>query len=118
MAARSAGSPRRRSGRVHPFLRWLILGVVAYIVVGALVAVGLLVRNTQVSVYSLLAAGLIAVVFGGLLFVKAWVWSLRSWRDGCAGRAVGIAVAGGLAVVVGAGALAATIILLLTFGLG
>ncbi len=103
---------------MHPFVRYLVIGVVAMIVTGALIAVGLLGRNTQASVWSLLAAGLIAMIAGGLVFAASWIWSQRSWRSGYAGRSAAIAVVGGLAIMIAAGALAATIILLLTFGLG
>jgi hypothetical protein len=103
---------------MHPFVRYLVIGVVAMIVAGALIALALLGRNTQVSVWSLLAAGMIAIVTGALLFVEGWIWSQRSWQAGYTGRSAAIAIAGGLAIVVAAGALAATVILVLTFGLG
>jgi hypothetical protein len=103
---------------MHPYVRFLVIGAVAMVVTGTLIVLGLLGRNTQVSVWSLLAAGAIAVVVGGLLFVESWIWSQRSWRAGYGGRSAAIAVVGGLAILAAAGALAATIILLLTFGLG
>jgi uncharacterized membrane protein HdeD (DUF308 family) len=103
---------------MHPFVRYLVIGVVAMIVAGALMAMALLGRNTQVSVWSLLVAGIIAIVTGALLFVESWIWSQRSWQSGYSGRSAAIAVAGGVAIVVAAGALAATVILVLTFGLG
>jgi hypothetical protein len=103
---------------MHPYVRYLVIGVVAAVVSGALIAVGLLNRDTQVSVWALLAAGLIAIVTGGFLFAVSWVWSQRSWRSGYAGRSAAIAVVGGLAIMVAATALAATVIVLLTFGLG
>ncbi len=103
---------------MHPFVRYLVVGVVAMIVVGALIAVALLARDTHVSVLSLLAAGIISIVTGVLIFVEAWIWSQRSWRSGYNGRSAAIATVGGLAIVAAAGALAATVILVLTFGLG
>ncbi len=108
-----------RIGRqMHPFVRYLVMGAVAMIVAGALIALALLGRSTQVSVWSLLAAGIIVVVTGGLLFAESWIWSQRSWRSGDTGRSVAIAVAGGLGIIIAASSLAATVILLLTFGLG
>src|SRR5512146_2771076 len=103
---------------MHPFVRTLVIGAVAMVVAGALIAVAVANRSTQVSVISLLVAGVIAVGIGGLVFVRAWVWSQRSWRAGYGGRAVAISLAGGVAIILAAVALAATVILLLTFGLG
>jgi len=103
---------------MHPFARWFVLGVVAWIVSGALIAIAVLGRDTQASVYALLGAGILSIAVGLLLFVQAWIWSQRSWRAGFAGRSALIAVAGGIALLVAAGALGATIILVLTFGLG
>ncbi|MDP9271311.1 MAG: hypothetical protein M3P14_10140 [Chloroflexota bacterium] len=103
---------------MHPYLRFLVIGLVAMIVAGALVALALVGRNTTISVLALLGAGLIVAAMGGVIFWQSWVWSQRTWRDGSAGRSLGIALVGGLAVVVAATALAGTIILLLTFGLG
>ena len=103
---------------MHPFVRVGVMATVALIVAGALIAIALLGRNIQVSVWSLLAAGVIGIATGGLLFVQAWRWSQRSWRSGDSGRALAISLAGGLGIVIAAVALAATVILLLTFGLG
>ena len=103
---------------MHPYLRVLVVAIVAMIIAGALVALALAGRNTTLSVVALLAAGLVAVVVGGFLFVQSWVWSQRSWRDGSRGRSLGIAFAGGLAIVVAAVAAAGSLVLLMTFFLG
>jgi hypothetical protein len=47
--------------------------------------------------------------------VQGWIWSQRQWRNGSAGTSLGIAVAGGLMGLMAAGALAATVVLVLTF---
>ena len=103
---------------MHPYLRILVVAAVAVIVAGALVAIALAGRNTTVSVLALLGAGIITVVVGLVLFWQSWIWSQRTWRGGSAGRSLGIAVVGGLAVVLAGVALAGTVILLFTFGLG
>jgi hypothetical protein len=103
---------------VHPFLRVLILAFVALIVAGALVALAFLGRDMTLSTTALLVAGILGVLVGGFVFVQSWIWSQRTWREGRGGAAAGIALAGGLAVLVAAGALAATIVLLTTFGIG
>lgn len=103
---------------MHPYLRVLIAAVVAMIISGALVALALAGRNTTLSVVALLAAGLVAVLTGGFLFVQSWIWSQRSWNTGFRGRSLAMALAGGLAIVVAAGAAAGSVVLLLTFVLG
>ena len=103
---------------MHPYLRVLVVAIVAMIIAGALVALALAGRNTTLSVVALLAAGLVAVVVGGFLFVQSWVWSQRSWREGSRGRSLAMALAGGLAIVVAAVAAAGSVVLLLTFFLG
>jgi hypothetical protein len=103
---------------MHPYLRVLIVAAVAVIVAGALVALALAGRNTTISVLALLGAGVIAVVVGLILFWQSWIWSQRTWRAGSTGRSLGIALVGGLAVVLAGLALAGTTILLFTFGLG
>jgi len=103
---------------MHPYLRVLIAAIVAIIIAGALVALALAGRNTTLSVVALLAAGLVAMVVGGFLFVQSWIWSQRSWREGSTGRSVAMALAGGLAIVVAAVAAAGSLVLLLTFFVG
>ena len=103
---------------MHPYLRVLVIALVAMIIAGALVALALAGRNTMLSVLALLAAGLVAVLMGGLLFIQSWVWSQRSWREGSRGRSLAMALAGGLAIVVASVAAAGSIVLLLTFFLG
>ncbi len=103
---------------MHPYLRVLVVAAVAMIIAGGLVAVALAGRNTTLSVVALLAAGLVAMVVGGFLFVQSWIWSQRSWGDGSRGRSLAMAVAGGMAIVVAAVAAAGSLVLLLIFFLG
>jgi hypothetical protein len=100
---------------MHPYLRVLILAAVAVIVAGALVALALTGRNTTLSLIALLVAGAIATLTGGFVFVMSWVWSQRVWNEGRGGQSLAIAMAGGMAIVVAAAALAGSVILLLTF---
>jgi hypothetical protein len=103
---------------MHPYLRVLVVAIVAMIIAGALVALALAGRNTTLSVVALLAAGVVAVAIGGFVFVQSWIWSQRSWQESSRGRSLAIALAGGLAIIVAAGAAAGSIVLLLTFFLG
>ena len=103
---------------MHPYLRFLVAGIVAMIIAGGLVAVALAGRNTTLSVVALLAAGAVSILVGGFLFIQSWIWSQRSWHDGTYWRSVGMAVIGGLAIIVAAVAAAGSLVLLLTFFLG
>jgi hypothetical protein len=103
---------------MHPYLRVLVLAFVAIIVAGALIALALAGRNTTLSLIALLAAGLLATLTGAFVFVMSWVWSQRIWNEGHGGRSVAIAMAGGVAILLAAAALAGSIILLLTFSPG
>jgi hypothetical protein len=103
---------------MHPYLRILVVAIVAIIIAGALVALALAGRNTTLSVVALLAAGVVAMLVGGLTFVQSWIWSQRSWREGSRGRSLAISLAGGLAIVIAAVAAAGSLVLLLTFFLG
>ena len=103
---------------MHPYLRVLVAAIVAMIIAGGLVAVALAGRNTTLSVVALLAAGVVAVLVGGFLFVQSWIWSQRTWTDGSRGRSVAMAFAGGVAIVVAAVAAAGSLVLLLTFFIG
>jgi hypothetical protein len=100
---------------MHPFVRSLILVVVALIIAGGLLALSLLGENSELSVIQMLASGLIAAVAGIFLFVQGWRWSQRAWNSGASGSSVAMALAGGIAGILGAIALAGVVILLLLF---
>lgn len=100
---------------MHPFLRSLIIAVVGLIISGGLLTLALLGENSELSVVQMLLAGILAAGVGAFLFVQAWRWSQRSWHAGSPGMGVLIAVTGGIAGVLGMGAFAGVVILLLLF---
>src|SRR5690349_10044783 len=100
---------------MHPFLRSLIIAVVGLIISGGLLALALLGENSELSVIEMLLSGLVAAVVCVFAFAQGWRRSQRSWHSGAAGKGVLIAVSGGIAGVLGAGALADVVILLLLF---
>lgn len=103
---------------MHPFLRNLVIGIVGLIIAGALSALALLGQDSNLSVLAMLASALIATAIGIFLFVQGWIWSQRAAQGGYAGRSVAIALAGGLMIVMAAGALAGAVLLVLLFYLG
>jgi hypothetical protein len=103
---------------MHPFLRNLVIGIVGLLIAGGLSALALLGTDSSLSVLAMLASALIATVIGIFLFIQGWVWSQRAARRGDAGRSVAIALAGGLMIVMAAGALAGAVMLVLLFYLG
>jgi hypothetical protein len=112
------GGPARRAARIramHPFVRNLVIGIVGLIIAGGLSAIAILGEDTGLSVASMLASGLIATAIGVFLFVQGWIWSQRAYRRGSPAMAVGIAIAGGLMIVLAGCALAASIVLVLLF---
>jgi hypothetical protein len=100
---------------MHPFVRDLVIGLVGLLLAGGLSAIAILGEDSGLSVLAMLASGLIATGVGLFLFLQGWIWSQRQWRSGSAGTSLAIAVAGGLMGLVAAGALAATVVLVLTF---
>ena len=103
---------------MHPLARNVVIGLVALLIAGAFVALALLIRDSSLSVLSMLAAGMIAVAAGIFLFVQGWIWSQRAYRQGATGRSVLIAIGGGLMIVLAAFALAAIVIVVLVFYIG
>lgn len=100
---------------MHPFLRSLIIALVGLIISGGLLALALLGENSELSVIQMLLSGVIAAAVGIFVFVQGWRWSQRSWHAGSSGVSVLIALTGGVAGVLGAGALAGVVVLLLLF---
>lgn len=103
---------------MHPLARNVVIGLVALLIAGGLVALAVLGRDSAMSVLLMLAAGLIAVAAGVFLFIQGWVWSQRAYRRGATGRSVLIAIGGGLMIVLAAFALAGIVILVLVFYVG
>ena len=100
---------------MHPFMRNVVISVVGLIIAGGLSALALQSRDSSLSVVAMLSSALLATVIGAFLFVQGWIWSSRAAREGYAGRSVAIALAGGLMVILAAGALAGSVILVLLF---
>jgi hypothetical protein len=100
---------------MRPLTRDMVIGVVGLLIAGGLSAIALLGRNSGPSVAAMLAAGLVASAVGVFLFVESWVWSQRAWRAGSTGQSIAIALVGGLMILLTAGALAGSVILVLLF---
>jgi hypothetical protein len=120
MAPPPGAVPARRynGAPMHPFLRNLVIGLVGLVVAGGLSALALLGEDSGLSVLAMLASSLLATAVGIFLFAQGWIWSQRAARRGYAGRSVAIALAGGVMILVAAGALAGALILVLVFYLG
>jgi hypothetical protein len=103
---------------MHPILRNVVIGVVGLIIAGALIALALLGRDTDLSILALLVAGLIAAGVGLFLYAQGWLWGNRMARQRHAGQSVLVALGGGLMALVAAAALAGLLILILLFYLG
>ncbi|HEX2194411.1 MAG TPA: hypothetical protein VHK63_05590 [Candidatus Limnocylindria bacterium] len=100
---------------MHPFVRNLVIGGVGLLLAAGLTAIAILGEDSSLSVAAMLAAGVIATGVGLFLFIQAWIWSQRTYRGGSGGKAVLIALAGGLTVLLAAVALAGSVVLVLTF---
>ena len=103
---------------MHPLMRNAVIGVVGLIIAGALVALGLLGGDTDLSILALAAAGILGTLVGLFLYSQGWIWSSRAARQRATGQSVLIAVGGGLMALVAAAALAGLVILVLVFYLG
>jgi hypothetical protein len=103
---------------MHPLLRNVVIGIVGLIIAGALTALALLGRDSDLSVMALIAAAIIGTLVGLFLFWQAWVWGSRTARRREGGQSVLIAIGGGIMALVAATALAGLLILVLLFYLG
>jgi hypothetical protein len=103
---------------MHPLLRNVVIGIVGLIIAGALTALALLGRDSDLSVLALLGAGLLGLLIGLFLYFQGWLWGTRAARRRETGQAVLIAVGGGIMALVAAVALAGLLILVLLFFLG
>jgi hypothetical protein len=99
-------------------LRNVVIGIVGLIIAGALTALALLGRDSDLSVLALLAAGIIGAVIGLFLYSQGWIWGSRAARQGDTGQAVLIAMGAGLMALVAAVAIAGLLILAMLFFLG
>jgi uncharacterized membrane protein YeaQ/YmgE (transglycosylase-associated protein family) len=103
---------------MHPLLRNVVIGIVGLIIAGALTALALLGRNSDLSVLAMLAAGVLGAVVGLFLYGQGWIWGSRAARRREHGASLVIAIGGGVMALIAAVALAGLLILLLLFFLG
>ncbi len=103
---------------MHPLLRNVVIGIVGLIIAGALTALAVQSRNSDLSVIALLAAGVLGAVVGLFLYGQGWIWGSRAARRREHGSSVVIAIGGGIMALIAAVALAGLLILLLLFFLG
>lgn len=103
---------------MHPVLRNAVIGIVGLIIAGALTALALLGRDSDLSVLALLAASVLGALVGLFLYSQGWIWGARASRRRDHGQAVVIAIGGGLMALVAAVAIAGLLILMLLFYLG
>ena len=99
-------------------LRNGVIGVVGLIIAGALTALALLGRDSDLSVLALLAAGIIGALIGLFLYSQGWVWGSRAARQRETGQSVLIAMGAGVMALVAAVAIAGLLILAMLFFLG
>jgi hypothetical protein len=103
---------------MHPLLRNVVIGIVGLIIAGALTALALLGRDSDLSITAMLAAAVLGSLVGLFLFSQAWIWGSRAARRREHGSAMLIAIGGGVMALVAAVAIAGLLILLLLFFLG
>ena len=103
---------------MHPLLRNVVIGIVGLIIAGALTALALLGRDSDLSILALLAASILGALIGLFLFSQGWIWGSRAARRRELGSSVLIAMGGGVMALIAAVALAGLLILVLLFFLG
>ncbi len=103
---------------MHPLLRNVVIGIVGLIIAGALITLALVGRDSELSILSLLAAGVLGTAIGLFMYGQGWTWGSRAARRREGGQSVLIAVGGGVMALIAAVALAGLLILVLLFYLG
>ncbi|MGH8735318.1 MAG: hypothetical protein ACREVB_16665 [Burkholderiales bacterium] len=103
---------------MHPLLRNVVIGIVGLIIAGALTALALQGRDSDLSILALLAASILGALIGLFLFSQGWIWGSRAARRRELGSSVLIAIGGGVMALIAAVALAGLLILVLLFFLG
>jgi hypothetical protein len=103
---------------MHPLLRNVVIGIVGLIIAGALTALALLGRDSDLSILALLAAGVLGTLIGLFLYSQGWTWGSRAARRRETGQSVLIAIGGGVMALIAAVALAGLLVLVLLFYLG
>lgn len=100
---------------MHPLLRNVVIGAVGLLIALALAALGLMGRNSDLSVLALFAAGLLASIIGAFGYVQGWIWGSDAARRRRFGQSALIAIGGGIMVLVGGLALGLLVILVRLF---
>ena len=100
---------------MHPLLRNAVIGAVGFLLAAALAVLALLSADPGVQFIAMVGAALLATLTAGYLFVQAWRWSVRAYRQGDTGRSALIALGGGIMALVAAGALAGGVIMVFLF---
>ncbi len=103
---------------MHPLLRNVVIGIVGLIIAGALTALALVERDSDLSILALLAAAILGTLVGLFLYSQGWTWGSRAARRRETGQSVLIAIGGGIMALIAAVALAGLLILVLLFYLG
>lgn len=103
---------------MHPLLRNVVIGIVGLIIAGALIALALLGRDSDLSILALLAAGVLGTLIGLFLYSQGFTWGSRAARRRETGQSVLIAIGGGVMALIAAVALAGLLVLVLLFYLG
>jgi uncharacterized membrane protein YeaQ/YmgE (transglycosylase-associated protein family) len=103
---------------MHPLLRNVVIGIVGLIIAGALIALALLGRDSDLSILALLAAGVLGTLIGLFLYSQGWTWGSRAARRRETGQSLLIAIGGGVMALIAAVALAGLLVLVLLFYLG
>ena len=103
---------------MHPLLRNAVIGLVGLIIAGALTALALVGRDSDLSILAMLAAAILAAAVGLFLYAQGWTWGSRAARRREAGSSLLIAIGGGFMALIAAFALAGLLILILLFYLG
>lgn len=100
---------------MHPLLRNAVIGIVALIVAGGLVALAVIGNDSGQSILAMFVAGVIGTLVGLFLFQQAWTWAGRAARRRETGPSILIAIGGGIMALVAAVSAAGLLILLLLF---
>jgi uncharacterized membrane protein YeaQ/YmgE (transglycosylase-associated protein family) len=103
---------------MHPMLRNVVIGVVGLIIAGALTALALVGRDSDLSVLGLLAAGVIGALVGLFLYSQGWIWGARAARQHETGQSILIALGAGVMALVAAVAVAGLLVLAMLFLIG
>ena len=103
---------------MNPLLRNVVIGIVGLIIAGALTALALLGRDSDLSILAMLAAAVLGSVVGLFLYSQGWIWGSRAARSREVGASLLIAIGAGIMGLIAAVALAGILILLLLFFLG